>query len=113
VRARLHCNLGKAWLSFAARSHRCVCWHIDVNRLSSLGKGPQWGNDGPPAVRPRGTKSHEIKHDGFRILARRDAKGVRLFTRNGRTDSTRPPLDFVVGGDPGGADVAKTHWRTR
>src|ERR1700676_4905050 len=26
---------------------------------------------------------HEIKHDGFRILARRDAKGVRLFTRNG------------------------------
>ena len=26
---------------------------------------------------------HEIKHDGFRIIARRDAKGVRLFTRNG------------------------------
>jgi bifunctional non-homologous end joining protein LigD len=26
---------------------------------------------------------HEIKHDGFRILARRDADGVRLFTRNG------------------------------
>jgi ATP-dependent DNA ligase len=26
---------------------------------------------------------HEIKHDGFRILARRDARGVRLFTRNG------------------------------
>ena len=26
---------------------------------------------------------HEIKHDGFRILARRDAKGVRLYTRNG------------------------------
>jgi bifunctional non-homologous end joining protein LigD len=26
---------------------------------------------------------HEIKHDGFRILARRDAGGVRLFTRNG------------------------------
>src|ERR1700692_3741432 len=26
---------------------------------------------------------HEIKHDGFRILARRDADGVRLVTRNG------------------------------
>jgi hypothetical protein len=25
---------------------------------------------------------HKIKHDGFRILARRDAKGVRLYTRN-------------------------------
>jgi bifunctional non-homologous end joining protein LigD len=25
----------------------------------------------------------EIKHDGFRILARRDAAGVRLYTRNG------------------------------
>jgi bifunctional non-homologous end joining protein LigD len=27
---------------------------------------------------------YEIKHDGFRIMALRDAKGVRLFTRNGR-----------------------------
>jgi len=26
---------------------------------------------------------HEIKHDGFRIIARRDAAGVRLITRNG------------------------------
>ena len=26
---------------------------------------------------------HEIKHDGFRTLARRDAAGVRLITRNG------------------------------
>jgi ATP-dependent DNA ligase len=25
---------------------------------------------------------HEIKHDGFRILALRDAAGVRLYTRN-------------------------------
>jgi hypothetical protein len=24
---------------------------------------------------------HEIKHDGFRILARRNANGVRLYTR--------------------------------
>jgi bifunctional non-homologous end joining protein LigD len=26
---------------------------------------------------------HEIKHDGFRIMARRDGWGVRLYTRNG------------------------------
>jgi bifunctional non-homologous end joining protein LigD len=26
---------------------------------------------------------HGIKHDGFRIMAHRDAVGVRLFTRNG------------------------------
>jgi bifunctional non-homologous end joining protein LigD len=26
----------------------------------------------------------EIKHDGFRIIARRDCLGVRLITRNGR-----------------------------
>jgi hypothetical protein len=29
---------------------------------------------------------HEIKHDGFRMLVRRNAGGVRLFTRNGRLD---------------------------
>jgi bifunctional non-homologous end joining protein LigD len=27
---------------------------------------------------------HEIKHDGLRIMALRDAAGVRLITRNGR-----------------------------
>src|SRR5947209_526190 len=26
---------------------------------------------------------HEIKHDGFRIMARRDGNRVRLYTRNG------------------------------
>jgi bifunctional non-homologous end joining protein LigD len=26
---------------------------------------------------------HEIKHDGYRMTARRDAAGVRLLTRNG------------------------------
>jgi hypothetical protein len=28
---------------------------------------------------------HEIKHDGFRILARRDSAGVRLITRAGNS----------------------------
>jgi len=35
---------------------------------------------------------HEIKHDGFRIIARHDATGVRLITRNGYDLATRFPL---------------------
>ena len=35
---------------------------------------------------------HEIKHDGFRLMARRDAAGARLFTRNGIDWSARFPL---------------------
>jgi ATP-dependent DNA ligase len=35
---------------------------------------------------------HEVKHDGFRLMARRDAVGVRLFTRNGIDWSGRFPL---------------------
>ena len=34
-----------------------------------LPSGPQW--------------IYEVKHDGFRLMARRDAAGVRLLTRNG------------------------------
>jgi len=35
---------------------------------------------------------HEIKHDGFRILARRDSTGVRLITRAGNEFSHRFPF---------------------
>ncbi len=35
---------------------------------------------------------HEIKHDGFRIIARRDATGVCLVTRNGYNFADRFPL---------------------
>jgi ATP-dependent DNA ligase len=41
-------------------------------------KGPNW--------------LHDIKHDGFRILARRDASSVRLHTRNSNDFSHRFPL---------------------
>jgi len=34
---------------------------------------------------------HEIKHDGFRIMARRDGRGVRLYTRNGYDFADRFP----------------------
>jgi bifunctional non-homologous end joining protein LigD len=35
---------------------------------------------------------HEIKHDGFRILARKDAADVRLITRAGNDFSDRFPF---------------------
>jgi bifunctional non-homologous end joining protein LigD len=34
---------------------------------------------------------HEIKHDGFRIMARRNDNGVRLYTRNGYDFAGRFP----------------------
>jgi bifunctional non-homologous end joining protein LigD len=34
---------------------------------------------------------HEIKHDGFRLMARRDPVGIRLLTRNGHDWSPRYP----------------------
>jgi bifunctional non-homologous end joining protein LigD len=46
-----------------------------------------------PAVRPPSGRDwiHEIKHDGYRLMARRDAAGVRLLTRNGYDWATRYP----------------------
>jgi bifunctional non-homologous end joining protein LigD len=43
-----------------------------------------------PAERPPSGPGwfHEIKLDGFRLMARRDAAGVRLLTRNGLDWST-------------------------
>jgi bifunctional non-homologous end joining protein LigD len=35
---------------------------------------------------------HEIKHDGFRIMARRDGAGVRLITRHGNDFTDRFPI---------------------
>src|SRR6516225_9001646 len=46
-----------------------------------------------PADRPPSGPGwiHEIKHDGFRLMARRDAAGVRLLTRNGHDWAGRYP----------------------
>jgi len=38
---------------------------------------------------------HEIKHDGIRIMARRDSAGVRLITRHG-TDKPDESLLLVL-----------------
>jgi ATP-dependent DNA ligase len=35
---------------------------------------------------------HEIKHDGFRLMVRRNGVGVRLFTKNGYDWTDRYPL---------------------
>jgi len=35
---------------------------------------------------------HEVKHDGYRLIVKRDGKRVRLFTRNGHDWSGRFPL---------------------
>jgi bifunctional non-homologous end joining protein LigD len=47
-----------------------------------------------PAERPPSGPGwvHEIKHDGFRMMVRRDAAGVRLLTRNGYNWADRYPL---------------------
>ncbi len=48
----------------------------------------------PAAKPPTGAGwLHEIKHDGFRIMARRDVGGVRLITRHGNdfTPASRSP----------------------
>jgi bifunctional non-homologous end joining protein LigD len=42
---------------------------------------------------PSGTNwIHEIKHDGYRLMARRDPMGIRLITRRGNDWTTRYPL---------------------
>jgi bifunctional non-homologous end joining protein LigD len=47
----------------------------------------------PAKVPPSGPGwLHEIKHDGFRILGRRDSAGVRLITRAGNEFSSRFPF---------------------
>ena len=47
-----------------------------------------------PAERPPSGSDwvHEIKHDGYRLMARRDPVGVRLLTRNGHDWAPRYPL---------------------
>src|ERR1700689_3940998 len=35
--------------------------------------------------------AHEIKHDGYRLIVRRDGETVRLFTRRGRDWTDRYP----------------------
>ena len=46
----------------------------------------------PPDKPPSGSNwVHEIKHDGFRLMARRDPVGIRLITRRGNDWTQRYP----------------------
>ena len=44
---------------------------------------------GPATVRP--ARVHEIKHDGYRLMVRRDGERVRCFTRKGHDWADRFP----------------------
>jgi bifunctional non-homologous end joining protein LigD len=46
---------------------------------------------------------HEIKHDGFRLMARRDPVGIRLITRRGNDWTQRYPPGGRGGEPPQGA----------
>jgi hypothetical protein len=49
---------------------------------------------------------HEIKHDGFRVIARRDGKKVRLISRKGKDLTYRVPLAVQAVGSIAGAFVS-------
>jgi bifunctional non-homologous end joining protein LigD len=55
----------------------------------------------PAKVPPSGRGwLHEIKHDGFRIMARRDRAGVRLITRNANDFTDRFPFIATAVAEP-------------
>src|SRR4051812_37834560 len=62
------------------RSRRSVAGFIEPCQPTQSPRppeGPEW--------------LHEIKHDGFRIMARRDSAGIRLITRGSYDWSSRYP----------------------
>jgi bifunctional non-homologous end joining protein LigD len=66
-----------------------------------LGRAASFGFIRPclplPAERPPSGNRwiHEVKHDGYRLMVRRDFAGVRLLTRNGHDWSERFPLILI------------------
>jgi bifunctional non-homologous end joining protein LigD len=63
------------------------------NRLAADTKFIEPCLPSPAAKPPSGANwIHEIKHDGFRLMARRDPVGIRLITRRGNDWSARFPL---------------------
>ena len=69
-----------------------------ISAMSSLNSRTRSGPAGfiepclpsPADKPPSGSNSiHEIKHDGYRLMARRDPVGIRLLTRRGNDWSDR------------------------
>jgi hypothetical protein len=66
-----------------------------------------------PAEKPPSGSNwiHEIKHDGFRLMARRDPVGIRLITRRGNDWTTRYPLVVEAASEPGHKAPTRTSIR--
>jgi hypothetical protein len=95
--AQWGCGLGLGWIAQRCRqgsAQRCTCY-VFAGRAGYLGemmlrtRRPPSGFIQPclpsPADHPPSGPGwlHGIKHDGFHMMARRDAAGMRLLTRNG------------------------------
>jgi bifunctional non-homologous end joining protein LigD len=72
-----------------------------ITAMSSLSSRTRSGPAGfiepclpSPADKPASGANwiHEIKHDGYRLMARRDPVGIRLLTRRGNDWANRFPL---------------------
>jgi hypothetical protein len=64
--------------------------------LSRIRPTPSWLREpcipnGPPGPALRAGFAHEIKHDGYRLVARLEGRRVRLFSRRGYEWSDRFP----------------------
>jgi bifunctional non-homologous end joining protein LigD len=63
-----------------------------------LGRSPRSDGYIPPCIPTRAARPpsgpdwvHEVKHDGYRLIVRRDGDAARLFTRRGHDWSARYP----------------------
>ena len=82
-------QLGAGLLLFL---HPMLLEHVR-NRLAAEAKFIQPCLPSPAPRPPTGPNwIHKIKHDGYRMMARRDGAGIRLLTRNGHDWSARFPL---------------------
>jgi ATP-dependent DNA ligase len=79
--------------------HRIDLCPVCAGRMVEIGRWPRSASPPRPPLRTRLIEPclptpaekppsgpgwlHEIKHDGYRLMARRDGAGVRLLTRNG------------------------------
>src|SRR5262249_37281712 len=85
---------GAVALDSTPRSGLSINWRMSLRERTRPGLGIVEPCLPSPAKAPPSGPGwiHEIKHDGFRIMARRDSAGVRLFTRHGNDFTSRFPL---------------------
>ena len=81
--------------SWKAKSAELSSRHVLVEFAYPIRRQPASLNPASiPADKPPSGANwiHEIKHDGYRLMARRDPVGIRLLTRNGNDWANRYPL---------------------